>query len=270
VQPPRLFFSDLITEAFRLVTGNLRALFDIALVPTMISVALTLVGRWMSGERMEPLEAMAVKLVDFVPTAMFAVAWHRLVLLGPGAVAGTPGLGWTARERGYLGQFLLISAIPIILHALFWILLPWPVELSGTGALPPGVESAMPVGLGFTITVIIALRLSFGLAAPSVDVAWTPHLSWRYGKGNGPTILFAILLMIALGTIVKMMATAFLLAMAVAMFGAPLSLGPWLVVTLIAETVAYVSIAPMVTVQALIFRALTGWAPGGPLRQPPP
>jgi hypothetical protein len=213
---------------------------------------------------------MAVKLVDFVPTAMFAVAWHRLVLLGPRAVVGTPGFGWTSRERGYLGQFILIAAIPITLHALFWLLMPWPMELPGAGPLPPGVESAMPVGLGFTITAIIALRLSFGLAAPSVDVAWTPNLAWRYGKGNGPTILFSLLLTMVIGLIVKAIATAILLALAVGLFGGPLTVGPWLVLTLLAETVAYVSIAPMVTVQALIFRTLTGWAPGGPLRAPPP
>jgi hypothetical protein len=270
VEPPRLVFSDLITEAFSRVTGNMRALLDIILVPTIISVGLQLAGRWISGERIEPLEAMAIKLVDFVPTAMFAVAWYRLVLLGPAAVTGTPGFGWTAREQGYLGQLLLISAIPIILHALFWLLMPWPMEVPASGPLPPGVASAMPVGVAFTVTAIIALRLSFGLVAPSVDMAWSPHLSWRYGKGNGPAILFALLLLMIIGMIVKAIATAILLALSLGIFGGPLTAGPWLVVTLLSESIAYVCIAPLVTVQALIFRALTGWAPGGPLRQPPP
>lgn len=270
VQPPRLIFSDLIADAFRVVTGQMRALLDIALVPTVLSTVLALLGRWLSGDRVEPLEAMAVKLVDFVPTAMFAVAWYRLVLLGPGAVSGMPGFGWTARERGYLGQLLLISAIPIILHGLFWIIMPWPMEGLSPGTLPPGVETAMPVGLAFTVTAIIALRLSFGLVAPSVDLAWSPHLSWRYGKGNGPTILFALLLLMVIGLIVKTMAAAILVALLGSLFGVPLSVGPWLLLTLLTETVAYISIAPLVTVQALIFRALTGWAPGGPLRQPPP
>ncbi|TWT15863.1 hypothetical protein [Reyranella sp. CPCC 100927] len=270
MQPPRLIFSDLITEAFSRVTGNVRALFDIALVPTVISVGLSLAGRLVSGERMEPLEAMAIKVFDFVPTAMFAVAWYRLVLLGPQSVSSTPGFGWTVRERGYLGQLLLIAAIPIILHALFWMLMPWPMEMPGSGQVPPDVERAMPVGFAFTVTAIIALRLSFGLVAPSVDLAWTPRLSWRYGKGNGPTILFALLLLMVIGVIVKALTTAILLTIALGLFGAPLSIGPWLLITLVAETVAYMSIAPLVTVQALIFRALTGWAPGGPLRQPPP
>jgi hypothetical protein len=270
VQPPRLVFSDLITEAFSRVTGNVRPLLDIVLVPTIISVGLQLCGRWLTGERMEPLEAMAIKLADFVPTTMFAVAWYRLVLLGPGSVGGTPGFGWTARERGYLWQLLLIAAIPIVLHAFFWILMPWPVDMQATGPLPPGVEAAMPLGFAFTATAIIALRLSFGLVAPSVDLAWTPRLSWRYGKGNGATILFSLLLMMVIGLIVKAVSTAVLLAVALSIFGGPLSVGPWLLVSVVAETIAYVSIAPLVTVQALIFRALTGWAPGGPLRQPPP
>lgn len=279
VQPPRLIFSDLISDAFRIVIGHIRALLDIALIPTIISVALSLVGRWLSGDRVEPLEAMAVKLADFVPTAMFAVAWYRLVLLGPHAVTGTPGLGWTARERGYLGQLLMIAAIPIILQALFLVLMPWPLDMSNPAALQAGVEPAMPVMLAFVVTAIIALRLSFGLVAPSVDLAWTPNLSWRYGKGNGLTILFALLLLIVIGAIVKMIVLMVLLGVAESLFGTidtgtgkrqPLSLGPWLAVSMLAETVAYVTIAPLVTVQALIFRVLTGFAPGGPLRQPPP
>jgi hypothetical protein len=271
VQPTRLVFSDLITEAFSRVTGNMRTLVDIALIPTIISVGLQLCGRWLAGDQMGPLEAMAVKLADFVPTTMFAVAWYRLVLLGPGSVGARPGFGWTARERGYLWQLLLIAAIPIVLHAFFWVMMPWPVEMPGPGEpLPPGVEAAMPLGFGFTVTAIIALRLSFGLVAPSVDVAWTPHLSWRYGKGNGATILFSLLLMIVVGVIVKAISMAVLLALALGMFGGPLSLGPWLVVSLLAETIAYVMIAPLVTVQALIFRSLTGWTPAGPTRQPPP
>ncbi|HEX2886754.1 hypothetical protein [Vineibacter terrae] len=269
MQPPRLVFADLIADAFRHVTSNGRLLLDIALVPTIISVGLQLAGRLLSGERMEPLEAMAVKLFDFIPTAMFAVAWHRLVLLGPGALGGTPGFAWTARERGYLRQLLLIAAVPIILHALFWMVMPWPMEMPNAGPLPPDVEAAMPLGLAFTVTAIIALRLSFGLVAPSLDLAWTPHLSWRYGKGNGPIVLFALLLMMVIGLIVKAVATAILLTIALGLFGGPLSLGPWLLVQVIAETIAYVSIAPLVTVQALIFRALTGWSPGTPLRQPP-
>jgi hypothetical protein len=269
VQPPQLIFSELIAEAFRRVTGNFRQLLDIALVPTVISVTLQIVGRWLSGDRLEPLEAMVVKLFDFIPATMFAVAWYRLVLLGPGAVAGTPGLIWTARERGYLGQLLLISAVPIVLHALFWMLMPWPMEAPGP-ELPPGVESALPVFLAFVVTVFITLRLSFGLVAPSVDLAWTPHLSWRYGKGNGPTILFALLLLLVVGTAAKALALLILQALAQAFFGVPLSIGPWLIVALLTETIAYVAIAPVVTVQALIFRSLTGWSPGGPLRQPPP
>ena len=135
--------------------------------------------------------------------------------------------------------------------------------------MPPGVEAAMPLGFGFTVTAIIALRLSFGLVAPSVDVAWSPHLSWRYGKGNGTTILFSLLLLMVIGIIVKAISTAILLAVALGIFGGPLSLGPWLIVSFLAETIAYITVAPLVTVQALIFRSVTGWAPGGPTRPPP-
>ena len=270
VQPPRLIFSDLITEAFRRVTENFRILLDIALVPTIISVVLQLAGRWLSGERPEPLEALIVKLFDFIPATMFAVAWYRLVLLGPGALAGVPGLAWTARERGYLAQLLLISAVPIVLHALFWMLMPWPMEKPGQGQLQPGVETAMPVFFAFVVTLFITLRLSFGLVAPSVDLAWTPHLSWRYGKGNGSTLLFTLLLLLVIDSSVKAMAMLILQGLAEAFFGAPVTVGPWLVATLIVETIAYIAIAPVVTVQAVIFRTLTGWAPGGPLRQPPP
>ncbi len=37
---------------------------------------------------------------------------------------------------------------------------------------------ATPLGAGFIVSFLLALRVSFGLAASAVDLAWSPRRSW--------------------------------------------------------------------------------------------
>jgi hypothetical protein len=37
---------------------------------------------------------------------------------------------------------------------------------------------AAPLGTGFVVSAVLALRVSFGLAATAVDVPWSPRRSW--------------------------------------------------------------------------------------------
>lgn len=268
MMPPRFAVVPLIVAGMRVTLANLRVALDLALVPTMISVALTFVGRALASEKLEMVEALAIRAVDVVPSAMFAVAWYRFVLLGPAAVGAVPGLSLGTRERAYLFQFAAIAAIPILLEAMFLAVAPWPLPKDAE-SMPPGMGAAAIVGLGATVTLLIAVRLSPGLVAPALDLAWTPRLSWRYGAGNGWAILGALLLtLLGLG-IGKAMVGGVVERLATGLFDAPLSLGPLLVVELVQETVAYLTWAPVLALQAFMFRDLTGYKPGHPLRQPP-
>ena len=55
---------------------------------------------------------------------------------------------------------------------------------------------AAPLGAGFIVSALLALRVSYGLAASAVDLPFSPRLSWAYGKGNGWTILGTLFVML--------------------------------------------------------------------------
>ena len=61
------------------------------------------------------------RAVDVVPTAMFVVAWQRLVLLGPRRIEGLPGLGWSSRETAWLVHLLKVAGMTFVLMAIFMI-----------------------------------------------------------------------------------------------------------------------------------------------------
>ena len=136
------------------------------------------------------------KALDIVPTVMFMVAWQRLVLLGPNRVDRLPGLGWSPRETAYLVHLIKVGGITFVLIAR---LRPdgGPMDygaLTTPGApIDPDVAQrqalAAPLGAGFIVSVLLALRVSYGLAATAVDVPFSPRLSWAYGRGNGWTII---------------------------------------------------------------------------------
>ena len=68
-----------------------------------------------------PLAALVEKAIDVVPTAMFMVAWQRLVLLGPHRIDRLPGLGWSSRETAWLGHLLKVAGMTFVLMAVFMI-----------------------------------------------------------------------------------------------------------------------------------------------------
>ena len=68
---------------------------------------------------------------------------------------------------------------------------------------------AAPFGAGFMVSALLALRVSFGLAATAVDMPFTPRQSWVLSRGNGWTImgvLFVIFLTAALATMIPPLA----------------------------------------------------------------
>ena len=48
---------------------------------------------------------------------------------------------------------------------------------------------AAPLGFGFIVSLLLALRVSYGLAATAVDVPFSPRLSWAHGRGNAWPII---------------------------------------------------------------------------------
>ena len=271
MSPPPLQFPEVMTQTFRLCFSNLRPFFDLALIPTIISVALMLGLRLLTDGPATPRLVGIVKLLDLFPTAMFAVGWYRWVLLGPPQASIVAGLGWSARETGFLREFLVIFGLPILLMAFFVSQLPDDLALltpAAVSTLPPEVRALGVLVLPTFIAAIFGLRLSFGLAAPAVDTPWRASLAWRYSKGNALVALGSVFVVTMIGMIGELILVGLVASVVLAIFGQT-GLGSALLLSLIVATISYFKLALVAASQAVIFRQLTGWRPGAALKPPP-
>ncbi|MDP2373015.1 hypothetical protein [Reyranella sp.] len=263
----KLSFSALLAESFGFFFANLRPFFHLVTIPWIASLAIRLVGSALSQESM--LAVLVEKALDVVPTVMFMMAWQRLVLLGPNRVERLPGLGWSPRETAYLVHLLKIGGITFVLIAAF-VLTVGTIDYS---VLAPGAPVdpdlarrqalAAPLGAGFMVSALLALRVSYGLAATAVDVPFSPRLSWTYGRGNGWTIIGSLFVTFFVSAITTMLATLITLGFMRGALGAQEAA---VVVTwTVALLVSYAGAAVAATVQANIFRTLLGWREGASL-----
>src|SRR5260370_12393600 len=53
---------------------------------------------------------------------------------------------------------------------------------------------AAPLIVGFIVSMLLALRVCYGLAATAVDVPFSPRFAWAYGRGNTWTIIGTLFL----------------------------------------------------------------------------
>lgn len=268
---PPLHFPDVLTQTFRFCFGNLRAFFDLALIPTIISVALMLGMRLLSDGPASPRVIGLVKLLDLIPSAMFAVGWYRWILLGPPQASMLAGTGWTSRETGFLREFAVIFGLPILLMAVFLSQLPDDMTMlspAAVSALPPEVRALGILVPPTFIAAIIGMRLSFGLAAPAVDAPWRTSLAWRYSKGNALVSLGTVFVVTMIGMIGELILVGLVMSILLSIVGQT-GFGSALLLSLILATISYFKLALIAATQAVIFRQLTGWRPGAALRPPP-
>ena len=211
------------------------------------------------------------KAADVIPTVMFMVAWQRLVLLRPAAAStGLPGLGWSSRETAYLAHLIKVAGITFVLVSALMITV---------GSLDPGTigvgarldpelarlqTMAAPLITGFIVSMLLALRVSYGLAATAVDVPFSPRLSWAHSRGNAWTIIGALFLTFFVGALATARddpGDAFGLMRAVLGAQEAAAVVSWTVAIL----VSYGGAGLAATVQAVIFRRLLEWREGAPL-----
>jgi hypothetical protein len=264
VSAAKLQFGEVLSESFGFFFANLRLFFDLVTIPWIMSLAIRILGATVAHE---PLFAGLVEnLLDVLPNVMFMVAWQRTVLLGPGRIDRLPGLVWSRRETSYLAHLVMIAGVTFALIAAFIMTVGSldPAAI-GTGApLDPEQArrqaTAAPLAIGFFVSLLLALRVSFGLAATAVDVPFSPRLSWAYSRGNAWTIIGALFLSFFVGAIATTMATLVVLGLMSNVFGAreAAAVVAWSVGIL----VSYGSTGLAATVQAIIFRRLLAWREG--------
>jgi len=264
----KLSFGALLSESFSFFFNNIRLFFHLVTIPWIASLAIRMLGSALAQDSM--MAVLAEKALDIVPTVMFMLAWQRLVLLGPNRVERLPGLGWSPRETAYLFHLIKIGGITFVLISAFVLTVGTMDygQLTTPGApIDPAQAQrqalAAPLGAGFMVSVLLALRVSYGLAATAVDVPFSPRQSWAYGRGNGWTIIGTLFLTFFLSAIVTTMATLVTLSIMRGALGAQEAA---VVVTwTVGLLVSYGGAAVAATLQANIFRTLLGWREGAPL-----
>lgn len=266
----KLSFGDVLSEGFGFFFANTRLFFHLVTIPWIMSVAIRVIGAAIAAD--SRLAVMVEKTIDVVPAVMFMVAWQRVVLLGPNRLDRLPGMGWSPRESAYLGHLAKVAGMTFVLAAAA-IYYAWPLDqgaLSGGRPIDPEVAQryalAWPLSAGFFVSMLLALRVSYGLAATAVDVPFSPRLSWAYSRGNAWTIIGALFLTYFGGAIVTGLTALVVVALMRGLLGAQeaAAVVGWTVAIL----VSYGAVALTATVQAVIFRRLLGWREGTSLPAP--
>ena len=195
----------------------------------------------------------------------------RVVLMGPQSVERLPGLGWAPREMAFLVHLIRIGGVTFLLIGAFVLTLGSldPATLAAGQADPDLVQReamAAPIGIGFMVSALLALRVSFGLAATAIDLPFSPRLAWAYSRGNGWTIVGALFVIYFTGALAIMMAA--LIPHAVIRGAFEATTGAAVIAWAIAILVSYAGLGVAATAQAMIFRNLTHWRPGVALAPP--
>lgn len=143
-----------------------------------------------------PLDLL-LSFAGLVPYVIFAVAWHRLVLLGP--ARGRPDLqpSWRRRHLHFLGYLLLLGLMAglalVILGIAASLLLPDPAP----GAEPGGARPLLALAVTLLLLLLVGwftLRLCFVLPARALDERYGLSDSWRQTRGQGLRILAVLVL----------------------------------------------------------------------------
>jgi hypothetical protein len=265
----KLSFADVMSESFGFFFDHLRLFFHLVTVPWIISLLLRVAGAGLDED--QPLVALGEKALDVVPTVMFMVAWMRVVLLGPHQIGQTPGLAWSRRDSAFLIHLIKVGGITFLLVAAFMLTIGTidPSQLGSDSPVDPDLARrealAAPLGTGFIVSALLALRVSFGLAATAVDVTFDPRRSWAYSRGNGWTIV-GVLFVVFFASGIATLVAAFVPYRVVSGMGADVAgqVAGWTAGIL----VSYAGTGIAATAQAIIFRQLTGWREGVSLEPP--
>jgi len=265
----KVSFGEVLSESFDFFFAHLRLFFHLVTIPWIISLLLRIAGAALTEESL--IVVLVEKALDVIPTVMFLVAWMRVVLLGPARIDRLPGLAWSPRETAFLIHLLKVAGITFLLIAAFTLIVGTidPTALGGSPIDPELVRRealAAPLGTGFIVSALLALRVSFGLAATAVDLPFTPRHSWAYSRGSAWTIIGALFVIFFASAIATAISALVPFAVLRGLLGTDIAAA--VITWTAAILVSYGGAAIAATAQAIIFRRLTAWRDGVPLAPP--
>jgi len=246
-QADRLPVQDTVQQAFALLWRYRDEWLRLALAPVVLSFLLAVFVFLTRNQGV----GLIASFVNMAPLALFAVSWHRLVLLGPRAIAPGLALVWSARETRFFVRALLftvglslVAAAPAFLFARM---------MQGS---PSGALLLVAVALGL---LLVAMRVGLAFPATALDRAYGFAQSWRDTAGCGLPLLGIVVLTglpFALGVLLfHLLATSIGLARA-----APYAM------LFVEQAAGYLATAAMATAVSLAYRRLAGGPPAANLQ----
>ena len=244
--PRRLGVYETVGEAFRLTFRNFRAMLGLALAPMALAVLLPAVMR-LDLQTMESAELLIAHAVArLFLLSVFAVAWHRYLLLGRRdtglAVQFWPGL----RDVRYFGRLVLF-------------MLPQEIVLVAMDA-----QNLFAVLLLLLITLFVAAPFALAFPATAVDDYRGLIAARRALRGATLQLVGAILLSFVAITVLLFLLGGVFGTLVLANFG------PGAMVSFF-NALTFLTIGVPVAVVTVAYRKLVGsGGPHGPAAGPPP
>ena len=216
-----------------------------------------------------------LSLAGMVPYVIFAVAWHRLVLLGP--QQGLPDLqpSWRRRHFHFLGYMLLLALIAGLVLLCLGIAAGLLLPQSLVQAEPDAAPNLLVLAVSLLLLLLVgglAMRFSFVLPARALDETYGLSESWRQTRGQGLRILTVFLIVQAIIAIPSLIIVTLIGAGTGVMSlinevgrGHELEAGILLIgvlpVLILGFLASYLATALGVTVLSQAFKTCSGWLP---------
>lgn len=181
-------------------------------------------------------------LTSFALYTLFAVAWHRRILVGPEATVGA-ALRWDRRQWRFFRRLVVLIIILMVLMFLLAFL------LLAVSPIAP-VLSALPIVMG-----LIYARVALILPATATDTPMTVAESAKLTHGNSWRMFLAIVLLPLVVVLIGGLVVLILAAPLTDIIGS--SMTAWFLVSLVAQTVNYIGFAAGITALSLAYRQLT-------------
>lgn len=248
---PTLPVLESVASAYRVVWDLIAYLPTAAALPFLLSLLLSLPAV-MAPENQAM--GMVLGLLEVAPYTLFAVSWHRLVMLGPEAAPPSLVLAWAQRHWRFLGYTLLFALAGAVAAA---------VVLGTAAALIARPEAGQLILVLLVIIFAYLLtRVCLVLPAAALDEDYHLRHAWMHTRDQGLRLLTILVLAMVPVVLVMMLIAGLLSASAPVAAGGTPSTGRFLTAQFTLAAFGYVGTALSITVISQAFRQLAGWYPG--------
>jgi hypothetical protein len=218
------------------------------LLPLMSTANVDSAGQMIVDPRL-PAGLLLTVVIEFLLFAVFAVGWHRIILLGIKRAGGGLGVQLGGRELRYFGRLWLCFLGSFIIATLFTVIEQF---IGGALAANPQAFVVVAEGCYLIASAYVLGRIGLSFAALSVDQPMSFRQSWQATQGNALRLL-ATYLLAAIGWLAVSLFFGLIAGTIGLSDAAPYTL-------LLINAVAFAGMfALLVTINAIAFRRLSGW-----------